>query len=161
MMGVTHAAAGVAAGTFLCMHLNLPAEQILPVAGVCVAGSLIPDIDVCTSKVGRLVAPASFLIQLFFGHRTIFHAPLLYAVLLGAGWIMLPNYGIYLAAAGIGILTHLLLDMLNHAGIPLFWPLSIRVRIPICKSGGIVDYLLFAALTVLAVFMTVKAFGIL
>lgn len=165
MDGKTHMAAGYSAGALLLLaQLNgtagLPEpEGLLPslgVIGLAVAGALAPDIDLPYSKAGRHNRSASVLVNLFFGHRTVTHAPLiwlvLYAVLLkvlGRAWF------IYVLAFVIGGGTHILLDLCNAAGVPLLWPLSFRFHILKIRAdsffGRIFSYCFFGAAVVCTV----------
>lgn len=142
MTGTTHLAAGAALGLFISSQYNLSLSYTLAVTTCTAAGSLIPDIDSMTSTLGRRSGLTSVLIQLFIGHRTLFHAPILYiALTLMVAGIYPPGRLLILAvAAGIG--SHLLLDMCNGPGIPLFWPLNIRVSLAKFRTGGVMDRLL-------------------
>lgn len=151
MKGVTHLSAGVITGAAISVCCNLSTSDTLIVLTGSAIGSLIPDIDICTSKMGRLMPPASFLIQTFIGHRTLFHAPLPYIVLLSLCWLRIPSLGLWFAAAGVGILTHLLLDMLNPSGVPLLWPSAKRFSLATLQSGGLVDKILSLVLSIGAI----------
>jgi inner membrane protein len=136
----THCVAGLAAGLLITTE---PAALI--VSGV---SALIPDIDIPTSKVGRAFPILSTIINIAFGHRGIFHS------LLAAGLIYLlvlklfPAYSIYFL---IGYLSHLLLDCLTPAGVPLLWPISYRFRVPIIKTGSVMELILFVCIATLFV----------
>lgn len=110
MTGKTHAAAGV------CAALLLSA----PTGGVVLAGlgALLPDIDCASSELGKNFK----VIGALFEHRSFTHSLLF--VLLGtllSKWV------------GLGILTHLLLDMMTKAGIRLLWPWKKKLRLPFAK----------------------------
>lgn len=121
------------------------------------AGSLFPDIDNASSKIGNRIKPASILIQLFFGHRTVFHAPLLYVTALFVITARYPQHQTLAAGFLIGVLSHLILDMMNPAGIPLLWPMRKRFAIPVVHSGSIFDRILGVALWILAGTLIVAA----
>lgn len=131
----THFAAGLAAGLLITTE---------PVA-VLVSGvsALLPDIDIPTSKVGRASPIISNIINITFGHRGLFHS------LLVAGLIYLlvlkffPAYSIYCL---IGYLSHLLLDCLTPAGVPLLWPIPYRFRLPVIKTGSVMEIVLFVCI---------------
>lgn len=167
MKALTHVSAGMLTGIAFISCCSLDANSsVMVIAGSCI-GSLLPDIDICTSKVGRIVQPASFLVQLIFGHRNMFHSPLpytlfffgyIYAFLQSswpAPWLM--------NAIGLlfGSFSHLLLDMLNPAGIPLFWPFVLRrISLAPFKSGGIVDYCLCLILSCLTCYFSLQLIGL-
>lgn len=135
MTGKTHLAAGVCVGLGAVAYsldaitgsaMSIPYTDplyVLPIGyACCVVGSLFPDIDWQTSKVGQVVAPVSKVINFFFGHRTLFHSPLLFALLyiiIDWKWSELSWYA---AMFVIGAASHLILDMFNEKGIPLFYP---------------------------------------
>jgi inner membrane protein len=126
MSGLTHAAAGAA--------VALQVTDSIPVTGIIVLGSLLPDIDKGSSILGRYF-PLSFIIP----HRTVTHC-ILFIILCYA-------ISPYLA---VGVLTHYILDMLNPDGIPLLWPVPFDLHLPIIghiESGGVVDHLLMIGLT--------------
>lgn len=156
MRGKTHVAAGTAIGLFISSQCNLSLPDTLAVTACAATGSLIPDIDNVTSKLGRLCAPASLLIQLFIGHRTVFHAPVLYLTLSYVITRLYPSQLMPILACMAGIASHLILDLFNPAGIPLFWPLNKRIHLAPFHSGGLFDRLLGAALSVITVFQAVS-----
>lgn len=136
----THFAAGLAAGLLITTE---PAAIV--VSGV---SALLPDIDIPTSKVGRASPIISTIINIAFGHRGLFHS------LLAAGLIYLlilkffPAYSLYCL---IGYLSHLLLDCLTPAGVPLLWPIPFRFRVPIIKTGSVMKIVLLVGITILFV----------
>ena len=125
---------------------------------VSILGSLMPDIDMPKSFVGRVFFFISIPLERKFGHRTITHsligwfiASTLFALLAGAAfftlnelslsatvanWIAIPlqeRHGHILriiASFSIGYLSHLILDMFNPRGSQLFWPDAGRDVIP-------------------------------
>ena len=57
------------------------------------------------------------------GHRGVFHTPLLYAVLaLIMATADVPTW--LIQSFLFGTISHLILDSMNPAGVPLFWPFS-------------------------------------
>lgn len=149
MTGNTHIAAGAVTGLFISSYLHLPILETVIVTSISAFTSLIPDIDNATSKLGRKNKLASFLIQLFIGHRTFFHAPLLYLGLVFMIARIDPS-GLLALAFGLGTGTHLFLDLMNPLGIPLLWPFSKRYHIANFRSGGAADFVLGIALWILA-----------
>ncbi len=134
----THFAAGLAAGLLITTE-----PSAIVVSGV---SALLPDIDIPTSKVGRASPIISTIINIAFGHRGLFHS------LLAAGLIYLlilkffPAYSLYCL---IGYLSHLLLDCLTPAGVPLLWPIPFRFRVPIIKTGSVMKIVLLVGITIL------------
>lgn len=158
MKGPTHIAGGAVAGLLLASSQSLTLQQALPITATVMVASLIPDIDICTSKAGRMIPPASILIQLFIGHRTLFHSPLLYLAIYAAAISTYPGAATYIHAAAIGIISHLLLDMMNPAGVPLLWPIGKRFHIASFRSGGLFDWLLCGVLYLIAGYLFVRLY---
>ena len=133
LTGKTHAAAGAA--TALLIGTNLPQLALV------VAGSLLPDIDHSGSMLGKHIKPISRRLK----HRHLTHSLLF----LLAAHIISP----YL---GIGVFTHIFLDMLNPQGVKLFYPNKKSIRFPIfhsfTKTGGPVESFIFYVLMIVIVF---------
>lgn len=129
MRGSTHVTAGLTAA-LLMQNLNIPAMAALTL------GSILPDIDHRDSLVGRHVPILPRLLK----HRGVTHS-LLFAVLC---------YGLY-PPLGVGVLLHLLLDLLNPAGVALLWPWKKRISTPVVTiaSGGVLDGVLRTGLWVI------------
>lgn len=107
-------------------------------------GGLLPDIDHPTSRIGRRAPIISKFINSVCGHRGFTHtilANMLFAYLLFLLAAFIPDVlrGFYFPfALGliIGYFSHLLLDMLTRAGIPLFYPFSSKAfRFAKLRSG--------------------------
>ena len=157
MTGKTHIAAGFAVGGAYAYLTGADAPMVL--ASVAAASALVPDIDLCTSKLGRKIRPVSMLIQALFGHRTLFHAPVLYVAL----WVTLslsaPEYGSVITAGAIGAFSHVLLDCMNSAGVPLLYPLRKRFHVAKVKSRGVVEFILFAGLLLIDFYLAISLYG--
>ena len=151
MKWTTHLAGATAASLAFTACHNLPLPHALGVTACAMAASLLPDIDTCTSKAGHSIAPISFSIQLFIGHRTLFHAPIIYLVSYGLLMLHFPEANQFITAGAIGIASHILLDMLNPGGIPFLWPYPKRFRLASIRSNGILDHLLGVFLSIVAV----------
>ena len=119
-------------------------------------GSLLPDIDHPSSRIGRRMPIISHAVNTAFGHRGFTHS-ILALLLLTYGLFLLtgviPEFltGYYLPFSFgliIGYASHLLLDMITVSGIPLFYPfLNHPIRIARFRSGRddfIVSLLLIA-----------------
>ena len=92
--------------------------------------SLLPDIDLPPSKIGRLFWFLSVPLERRFGHRTLTHSAVsllaVAVVALPLGWIE-PLY--FWCVLG-GYWSHLWIDMLNVRGVDLFWPSPARLVAP-------------------------------
>ncbi len=136
MTGKTHLTAGLV--TSLALGVNIPQMALIAV------GSLLPDIDHSGSTLGRFIKPISKRLR----HRSITHSLLFFALMI----LISP----YLA---IGVLTHIILDLLNPKGVELFYPCKKNIRIPFIskfiKTNGIIEKLIFAALVLSGILMIV------
>lgn len=147
MTGKTHRIGGLEAA-LLCLLLSpgLSLPQQLGTVPLSMAASLLPDIDLPTSTMGKRVRPLSKLIHKLGGHRGFFHSPMFLILL----WVLCYRPGMkqvwILTAITAGVLSHFLLDMLNEPGIPLFWPLSKRVRLAKIKTGGKIERFVYGFL---------------
>lgn len=100
-----------------------------------------------------MVKPASTMINAACGHRGVFHAPLFYLVTILVGSAVWPAWSMLFYAFGIGVASHLILDMLNRNGIPLFWPVKKRISIASVSVGGFVEWLIRLALMFASILM--------
>lgn len=112
-------------------------QWMLPLGIACaIGGGLFPDIDWQTSKIGQKIKPISRVINFLFGHRTLFHSPCLYLCI----WLLVrdyrPNWFWYAQFFVAGAGSHLMLDMFNAKGIPLFYPWTKHFYLAKIKSGG-------------------------
>ncbi|MFB3904938.1 MAG: metal-dependent hydrolase [Acidobacteriota bacterium] len=98
------------------------------------AGSLLPDIDLPTSAIGRPFFPIASWVNRKIGHRTLTHSFLgivffgFLACVFGwalSSWLGAPSaqYAWFLT---LGFASHILVDTLNKTGVDLFWPARIR-----------------------------------
>lgn len=89
-------------------------------------GSLLPDIDLPTSAVGRPLFPIARVINEQLGHRTLTHSIvgiLLLVLILFPLFLLAP---LIFWALLIGYFSHLLIDTENKAGIELLYPAKLR-----------------------------------
>jgi inner membrane protein len=142
MLWRTHFIAGATAG-LLISGATQPKTALLA-AGVSGIAALMPDIDSPVSKIGCKVPILSWLIRVTVGHRGVFHS-LLAALVFSATLSLFPLLESYFWPLFYGYVSHLLMDALNPEGVPLFWPLPIRVSIPLVHmhTGGVIEKLVF------------------
>jgi len=114
--------------------------------------SALPDIDSYKSKIGKKIKPISFLINLFFSHRGIFHSPFL--LILISMLIVITNLEIA-AAFFIGCLSHLVLDSLTPEGVMFFYPFSKRRTKGFIRTGSLFENILFILLLALCFYMII------
>jgi inner membrane protein len=151
--GKTHLLGGLAAGTIVAMIA--PAQPItiltvrLPVAVTLIAviafagiAALAPD------RIQYSIKSARFPLE---GHRGVSHT-LLFAVV--TTFLFRPELR---AAWCAGLLSHLLLDVITVAGIPLFWPLRRRrVSLSLTTNGSAGEAVLRALLVMLVVMLWLR-----
>lgn len=136
MQGTTHIVGGTAAGMLCASALGLQGVTFVGAIGVAIVGSLFPDIDTKTSRLGQKVKPISGIIGRMFKHRTLFHSPILYILMYMAAMHFLPNEKQITDCFMTGVISHLFLDMLNIKGIPLFYPFKRMYHLAGIKTGG-------------------------
>ena len=112
--------------------------------------SALPDIDSYKSKAGKKVKPLSFLINIFLGHRGIFHSPFL--LILVSMVIAIINIEIAVAFF-IGYLSHLVLDSLTPGGVMFFYPFSKKRTKGFIRTGSLFENILFILLLALCFYM--------
>jgi inner membrane protein len=129
MQGRTHFAAGALLGYCL---------GGFPGMAVSAVSSLVPDVDCPDSTFGNLIKPVSWAVSTAVGHRTLFHALWIPLFL----YFSLPQpYGLWSAS---GYISHLVLDSLTPEGVRPFWPLPLRVSLPLVPTGSLLEnFLLF------------------
>ena len=124
--------------------------------GASIIAATFPDIDIPTSKIGRLFYPISKFINKFFGHRTITHS-LLGCCIFSFGIYKLLHifnfnpyiYVNFLYGALFGYIIHILGDILTNKGVQLFYPFKRRVRFPITfPTGGSAEWFLIGVMIV-------------
>ncbi len=105
-------------------------------------GSLFPDIDSSTSKLGSKFKIVSRIISNMFGHRGLFHCPLL---IIGFfflfrnlfsqwGW---GAYSIGYIGFLCGMMIHLVCDMTTRGGIPILYPFyTTKFSVTPMRSGS-------------------------
>lgn len=163
-------------------------EIIIATITGAVLGSLIPDIDNSRSSISRKVPVISIVISLFqslirgasammpskerktvrgmVAHRGITHSLLMVVLttifLMTIGRLGLANqisvYPYFSLGIILGVLSHLILDMLA-GGVPLFCPITnTRIAIARIKTGGLGEWIFRAAALLLLVRMIYNNF---
>ena len=169
MTGKTHMLIGTCTGIITALTIGTDNAAIFcgTIAST-VIGSLIPDIDNPKSTFGSKTFFTSNIINKMFGHRGITHAPII-LLIFSVGLLFVLNsfhmesYIPILYGYTIGYISHLLLDALTKAGIPLFYPISKkRFHLLNIKSGGIAERLIVVGIILLlitVIFFAILHFG--
>lgn len=154
MTGKTHMLGGIAFGAAGAVIANIVLPETLPnaQAGVLIMGSavgaLIPDIDHPSSIISRKIPLISILYRMVafvdkciakifnakysMGHRGITHSLIPTTILLALLLVFGKDLQVFLLLLGliIGCYSHIVFDMLNPSGVPIFLPFSRkRVRL--------------------------------
>lgn len=115
--------------------------------GMALVGALLPDLDHPNSWVSRKVGILNYPFRAL-GHRGATHS--LLAVLI-VFCVMGGVFGGSVATIGLtlGYLSHLLLDMLNPRGVPLFYPLTKdKYKIAKIRTGEWGEYVVVGLLMI-------------
>jgi inner membrane protein len=111
-----------------------------------VVGALIPDMDQATNRLYDLLPAGNItgrvLRHLMIGHRTLSHSILGIYIFYKLLQFLIPKFlnplyidtNLVIISLMIGIISHLFADALTKEGVPLFFPLKIKVGIPPVKS---------------------------
>lgn len=136
LTGKTHAAAGLAVA--LALGANIPQLALAT------AGAVLPDIDHSGSTLGKHVK----LLSRHLKHRGLTHS-LIFLIVTS----LLSPY------LGLGVLTHIFLDMLNPQGVKLFYPNKTKFRLPLfhsfAKTGGTFEQILFGMFVIAIIFILI------
>jgi len=99
--------------------------------GLAAVASLLPDIDLPTSKLGRVFFFISTRLEREYGHRTVTHSLLAVAAVavLASPLLYLDKASWFWAVVG-GYWSHIWIDMVNLRGVDLLWPSPTRDVFP-------------------------------
>lgn len=142
MQGSTHLSLGALAGALTGAWLQPEPEWWPWLVSAGMFGGLLPDLDARESYLkhwGISLPFTSFKIKPFWlpsvlisralGHRGAFHS-LLFLAVGGAVWcVALPAQPAVALAFSLGFGFHLLGDSTTKAGVPWFWPLSMKLNL--------------------------------
>lgn len=135
MNGNHHFLVGLACGIGASILLSADPTETTLLISTSLIGSVFPDIDNETSHFGQLTKPVSTIVNAFGNkggnHRGVLHALGVYV----AGLILSYIYFKPLLGFFIGGLSHLLLDSMTPAGIPIL-PLFSTMRLHMGKIRG-------------------------
>ena len=148
MMFKTHVLFGIFCALFVLSLYDIGEGALF--FGVFVLCSMLPDIDMPRSRIGRKHRIVSSLLNVLFGHRgfihTLFPALGLFALFYSFGSFVLGM------AAFLGYVSHLVLDMLTPEGVRLFYPFFDKTFRGFIRTSGFLEYIFFVVLIVAVVF---------
>jgi len=171
MLAPTHSVFGIFMTLILLAFFGVEWSLHWTIILFAVIGSIIPDIDHPKSVIGRIFYPISSFLEERFGHRTITHSFIGWAiatvifsllVLFVFGVLSLAfhlDFGVWIlnlaprwmASFSISYFSHLVLDMFNKRGSQMLWPDTGRDVIPRnamyrTQSGDKVEIFIFIIL---------------
>lgn len=146
MTGKHHLIAGTVTGacvaTSAIVSGNVNYLLIAGTVATTMVGSLFPDIDSSTSKLGSKMKITSTIINKLFGHRGFLHSPLFIVFMM---WLLnhiftsnnIQTYSLLWQGFAFGMMTHLLCDMMTKGGIPILYPFNrVKISFTFMKSGS-------------------------
>ena len=144
----THLVGGLLLGTITAGTIsglvgqNVASPELFYIGGA-VVGSLFPDIDHKGSYIGRRMKIASSVVSSLLKHRGATHSPVVMGgfvfliYLLSKAFFPLNIMPILLSGFFVGIMSHILLDMITKGGVPLLYPLtSKKINLTNMKTGS-------------------------
>ena len=152
MMTVTHLLLGsLATGLFL----QTPEPEILLIGAI---ASLLPDVDISTSPVGRILFTISQFLEKRFSHRSATHS------IVASALLAVISYGVAIAfkvninfihALNIGYFAGWFADCFTKSGVQMFYPLPNRCVCPANRelrlsTGSTQEYFLIGILIAIA-----------
>ncbi len=158
MQGKVHVMIGTGALAIMCVKypqgFEFAGARVVPFIGMVTAafGSYLPDIDQARTHMGQKHKVTSKVVnKVGGGHRGFTHT-LVIPILLGIGMWMVGTQlqSAWLASAlmsllfGVefGYLMHIIADLFNGKGCPIFWPLMQgKVHIMDIPSSGVVPFI--------------------
>jgi len=151
MRGKTHMIGGAAVALSLMSITGIFEFQTLAVgAAVGAIGGLIPDIDHPNSKIAHKTKFVGTIISRLFKHRGFWHTPFLYAILWGGLRLWL-GASLWVNLLFAGVFSHLLLDLLNPTGIPVFFPFTTKkFHLAKIRTGGKIEVIVSVLLLLIS-----------
>lgn len=145
MMFKTHEVAGVVACTAAIPYLaskGVVDNSDLVTVGIVFAGgvlgAMLPDIDSPSSKIRRIIRKTltgnPHTDKQIINHRRAPHMPIIWAAIFALlfNFVHNPYATTFLIGMAVGVASHLAIDLLNPAGIPLLGPFT-RKKVHLMK----------------------------
>jgi inner membrane protein len=123
MMGKTHLIGGLALGFAAFRHLDLDPNltQFALYFGGVALGALLPDVDHHNAPISLWLFPIHRFVAKRWSHRTMTHSLIFMAVATLFVGLLSRNL-LLMLGLGVGLLSHLVLDLFNPTGVPLLYP---------------------------------------
>ena len=148
MLAPTHSVFGIFLTLIFLAVFGIQLSLHWSIILIAILGAIMPDIDHPSSVIGRTFPFISTPLERRYGHRTITHSFIGWAVaslgfafivlfvLLILGFVRDPGIGIrslaprWIAAFSISYFSHLILDMFYKTCVQMFWPDTSRDVLP-------------------------------
>ena len=110
---------------FYLVLLTTAGLALTPVNALLIAlGSLLPDLDNTSTRIGRLLPFVSRFLERRFGHRTITHSAIVLFALSVPAFLLPSPYSVFWLCVFSGYASHPFLDTMTVNGVQLFYPFS-------------------------------------
>lgn len=131
MKGKSHLICGTIAGLGCAMVSselnNVGAPEIISMVVCSSFASLLPDIDMPNSKLGKVVKPYAKIINKLFGHRTITHSVLwLIPMIIFLVKYIDTEFALLWAGIITGFMSHIISDTFTKGGVPWLYPFKTK-----------------------------------
>ena len=144
--GITHILVGISFFMAVENYFFLAIDGFIILTCI-VIGSLLPDIDHPSSKLGRYAYPLSAVVQ----HRGFTHS-LISSLILPLPAILISTR--YYYALVVGYLLHLLADTLNPSGVMWLYPYKKKYSLKLANTGGL-EEVIFSVIAIMFIFSSV------
>lgn len=168
MQGRTHALMGAAAGLTLALTTHATLDLALVAATAGIIGGLLPDIDHPNSTICNRL-PLIRIFTFWLPHRTLTHSAIA-IIVLSVGYTAFVTRTAslpigYTGAIIFGYALHVLADMMTRTGVPLLYPFSGQRQYLLPRgfrltTGGVVESIIAAAVSLLLVYQVAKLLGV-
>lgn len=139
--GKSHIIAGTTLGLFLCQKLELQSlETIVPFFVGIYIGSLLPDADLKSSTMGKVLP-----LWIITRHRGVTHS-LLFLLLPFLVSRIFPSTYYFSNGLYYGIASHIFFDLLTPSGCQILFPIEKKFKLPMIKTGGLLEKVVVSVL---------------
>lgn len=163
--GIATQAVGAAVGVVSGGHRQATHSLLFVAAATAATHFLVVTADAVAIAAGLaafLIAVAGPLLARSFGGRLSFGAFMLAAG--GAFWVIsdgrVPLGPWFTVAVGLGVLMHLLGDMLTPEGVPMLWPVRRRFGLGLFTTAGMIEGVFTAFLALGTVALAARAYSV-
>jgi len=142
----THLAFSFLVSLFLIDYLKIKNQILFLITALLF--SILPDLDEYSSKISKKLRPLSYITNLLFKHRSLFHSIWIPVILSSVFFSINQMISIAILA---GYLSHLILDALTIKGITPLIPINKKIR-GFIKVNSLLEDLIFYILVIIIIF---------